>query len=126
MLSYFGTDQSQVQRYLTAKSIDEARSSLFMSAYWKIPLQALVMIIGVFMFVFYVFMPPPMLFNRAHDQAVLNSPRAADYAAVGAKFDEAVAARRGAAEQLAAADLAGDSAEFDRALRPSTLKKSAC
>ena len=41
-LSYFGTDQSQVQRYLTAKSVDEARTSLFMSAYWKIPLQALV------------------------------------------------------------------------------------
>ena len=64
-LSYFGTDQSQVQRYLSAKSINEARTSLFMSAYWKIPLQALVMIIGVLMFVFYVFMPPPMLFNRA-------------------------------------------------------------
>ena len=43
MLSYFGTDQSQVQRYLTAKSVDEAKSSLLMSAYWKIPLQALVL-----------------------------------------------------------------------------------
>jgi SSS family solute:Na+ symporter len=62
-LSYFGTDQSQVQRYLTAKSVAEARTSLFMSAYWKIPLQALVMIIGVLMFVFYLFTPPPMLFN---------------------------------------------------------------
>ena len=47
MLSYFGTDQSQVQRYLTAKSMDEARSSLLMSAYWKIPLQALVLMVGV-------------------------------------------------------------------------------
>ena len=55
MLSYFGTDQSQVQRYLTAKSVDEARSSLLMSAYWKIPLQALVLLIGVLVFVFYVF-----------------------------------------------------------------------
>ena len=55
MLSYFGTDQSQVQRYLTARSVDEARSSLLMSAYWKIPLQALVLLIGVLVFVFYLF-----------------------------------------------------------------------
>ena len=55
MLSYFGCDQSQVQRYLTAKSIDEGRSSLLMSAYWKIPLQVLVLMVGVFTFVFYTF-----------------------------------------------------------------------
>src|SRR6185295_11378918 len=64
--SYFGTDQSQVQRYLTAKSVDEARESLLMSAYWKIPLQALVLLVGVFMFLFYLFTPAPMLFNRVH------------------------------------------------------------
>ena len=46
MLSYFGTDQSQVQRYLAAKSVDEARTSLLVSAYWKIPLQALVLLVG--------------------------------------------------------------------------------
>lgn len=70
MLSYFGTDQSQVQRYLSAKSVDEARSSLLMSAYWKIPLQALVLLIGVLVFVFYVFTRPPLLFNPAHERAV--------------------------------------------------------
>lgn len=43
MLSYFGTDQSQVQRYLTAKSVEEARSSHLISAYWKIPLQAMIL-----------------------------------------------------------------------------------
>ena len=107
-LSYFGTDQSQVQRYLTAKSIDDARTSLFMSAYWKIPLQALVMIIGVFMFLFYVFTPPPMLFNRAHDQQVRASARAGDYAVLEQKFGEALAARKLAAEQLAEAQRSGD------------------
>ena len=107
-LSYFGTDQSQVQRYLTAKSIDDARTSLFMSAYWKIPLQALVMIIGVFMFLFYVFTPPPMLFNRAHDQQVRASAKAGEYAALEQKFGEALAARKLAAEQLAAAQRSGD------------------
>ena len=45
--SYFGTDQSQVQRYLTARSVDDARQSLLMSAYWKIPLQAMVLAVGV-------------------------------------------------------------------------------
>ena len=108
--SYFGTDQSQVQRYLTAKSIDDARTSLFMSAYWKIPLQALVMIIGVFMFLFYLFTPPPMLFNRAHDQQVRDSARAGEYASLEQKFGEAVAARKLAAEQLAEAQRSGAAA----------------
>ena len=79
--SYFGTDQSQVQRYLTAKSVDEARTSLLMSAYWKIPLQALVLLVGVLVFVFYVFTPPPMLFNPATTRAVRASAQAGDYAA---------------------------------------------
>ncbi len=63
MLSYFGCDQSQVQRYLTAKSIDEARQSLMMSAYVKIPLQLLILTCGVLVFVFYLFQTPPMLFK---------------------------------------------------------------
>ncbi len=63
MLSYFGTDQSQVQRYLAAKSVDEARSSLLMSAYWKIPLQALVLLVGVLVYLFFLFEPAPLLYN---------------------------------------------------------------
>ena len=70
MMSYFGTDQSQVQRFLTAKSVDEARSSLLISAYWKIPLQAAVLLVGVLVFVFYLFTTPPLLFNPAHDRRV--------------------------------------------------------
>jgi solute:Na+ symporter, SSS family len=70
MLSYFGTDQSQVQRYLSAKSVDEARSSLLMSAYWKIPLQALVLLVGVLVFVFYQYHKAPLLFNPAQERAV--------------------------------------------------------
>jgi Na+/proline symporter len=107
-LSYFGTDQSQVQRYLTAKSVDEARTSLFMSAYWKIPLQGLVMIIGVLMFVFYLFTPPPMLFNRVHDERVRESARAGEYAALEQRFGAAIAQRSAAAQQLAEAERAGE------------------
>lgn len=103
-LSYFGTDQSQVQRYLTARSVDEARVSLLMSAYWKIPLQALVLIIGVLIFVFYIFTPPPMLFNVRHDRTVRESARASEYTALEQRFGEALAGRRQAALQLAEAE----------------------
>ena len=112
-LSYFGTDQSQVQRYLTAKSVDEAGTSLFMSAFWKIPLQALVLIIGVFMFVFYLFTPPPMLFNRVHDERVRESARAGEYAALEQQFTAAIGERRSAAQQLADAERAGDAASIE-------------
>jgi solute:Na+ symporter, SSS family len=99
MLSYFGCDQSQVQRYLTAKSVDEGRHSLLMSAYWKIPLQFLVLFTGVLVFIFYLFQTPPMLFNRAYDDRVAAGPLAAEYAALSAEFDRTIAVRRGAAER---------------------------
>ncbi len=109
-LSYFGTDQSQVQRYLTAKSVDEARTSLLMSAYWKIPLQALVLLVGVLMFVFYVFTPPPMLFNAAYEPRVRASAQAGDYAAVEGRFTQAFAAQREAAAAFARENHAGNDA----------------
>ena len=95
--SYFGTDQSQVQRYLAAKSVDEARTSLLMSAYWKIPLQALVLLVGVLVFVFFVFTPPPMLFNSAYDAAVRSSAQAGAYTAAETRFQAALDAQREAA-----------------------------
>jgi SSS family solute:Na+ symporter len=108
--SYFGTDQSQVQRYLTTSSIDAARESLLMSAYWKIPLQALVLLVGVFMFVFYVFTRPPMLFDPVHDDTLREGPRAGDYHALDRRFDTAALARREAALELARAQAGRDSA----------------
>src|SRR5205814_8076999 len=85
-LSYFGCDQSQVQRYLTAKSIDEARHSLLMSAFVKIPLQLLILMAGVLVFVFYLFQTPPMLFNRAYEGQVAAGPYAAEYASLEEQF----------------------------------------
>jgi len=105
MLSYFGTDQSQVQRYLTARSVDEARSSLLMSAYWKIPLQAMVLLIGVLIFVYYLFQPSPLLFNPGHEQRV----RAADpagYAILEERYRAGFETRRSAAAALAEAGAA--------------------
>jgi SSS family solute:Na+ symporter len=107
-LSYFGTDQSQVQRYLAARSVDEARSSLLMSAYWKIPLQFLVLLVGVLMFTFYLFVQPPMLFNPVHEPAVRNSARAGEYQALEQRFEAALDSRRKAAEAAASMQRSGD------------------
>jgi solute:Na+ symporter, SSS family len=103
-LSYFGCDQSQVQRYLTAKSLNQARHSLLMSAFVKIPLQVLVLMVGVFMFLFYVFNRPPMLFNTEYTQKVEQSARAPEYHALEADFERAYEHRREAATSLAAAE----------------------
>jgi Na+/proline symporter len=108
--SYFGTDQSQVQRYLTARSVDEARDSLLMSAYWKIPLQALVLLVGVFVFLFYTFTPPPLLFNRVHDRQLREGPRAGEFQQLESRFAAAIEARRTAGLAFARADAAGDAA----------------
>jgi solute:Na+ symporter, SSS family len=106
MMSYFGTDQSQVQRFLTAKSVEQARSSLLISAYWKIPLQAGVLLIGVLVFVFYLFTTPPMLFNPAHDRRVRET-EPARYQALAAQYGSALAERNAAARGIAARDEPG-------------------
>jgi Na+/proline symporter len=69
MLSYFGTDQSQVQRYLTAKSLKDARKSLLLSAYAKIPMQFFILLLGVMLYVFYIFGPAPMTFRSVEPAA---------------------------------------------------------
>ena len=102
MLSYFGTDQSQVQRYLTARSVDQARSSLLISAYWKIPLQAMILLTGILIFVFYLFHPGPLLFNPADDQRV-RAAHTVEYTQAEARYAQAYEVRREAALQVATA-----------------------
>ncbi len=64
-LAYFGTDQSQVQRYLTAKSLTHSRFSLLLNAIVKVPLQFVILLTGALVFSFYLFVQPPLLFNTA-------------------------------------------------------------
>ena len=99
MLSYFGCDQSQVQRYLTAKSVDDGRTSLLMSAFWKIPLQVLVLMVGVFTFLFYLFNQPPLLFNPVHDDACPQQRRGPAYEGLEREFQSTFDARRQAAHR---------------------------
>jgi SSS family solute:Na+ symporter len=64
-LSYFGTDQSQVQRYIAGPSLRAGRLGLMFNAVLKIPMQFVILVLGAFLFVFYQFVPPPVFFNQA-------------------------------------------------------------
>ena len=70
MLSYFGTDQTQVQRYLTTPSVGEARKSLLLSAYAKVPMQFFILLLGVMMYVFFIFNDAPISFRATEPVAV--------------------------------------------------------
>ncbi|HMT73151.1 MAG TPA: sodium:solute symporter [Chitinophagaceae bacterium] len=73
-LSYFGTDQSQVGRYLTAKSLRESRMGLIMNGFVKVPMQFLILLIGVLVFTFYQFNKAPLFYNDVQVKKILNSP----------------------------------------------------
>ena len=78
-LSYFGTDQSQVGRYLTAKDEKQSRVSLLMNGLVKVPLQFLILLIGCLLFAYYSFFKAPAFFNQAQEQQVLASAYATEY-----------------------------------------------
>ncbi|MGB8704456.1 MAG: sodium:solute symporter, partial [Gillisia sp.] len=78
-LSYFGTDQSQVQRYLTGRSVRQMRLGLIFNALLKIPLQFFILLVGVMVFIFYQFHQAPLNFNDAAEKAVLNSSYSEQY-----------------------------------------------
>ncbi|MCB0704106.1 MAG: sodium:solute symporter [Saprospiraceae bacterium] len=87
-LSYFGTDQSQVQRYLSGKSLSESRLGLLFNGLIKVPMQFLVLFVGILVFVFYQFVQPPLHFNQANVKVVESSEYAADYQALEAQHSE--------------------------------------
>ncbi|MFV9484444.1 sodium:solute symporter [Christiangramia sp. ASW11-125] len=79
MLSYFGTDQSQVQRYLSGGSVRESQLGMIFNGLLKVPLQFFILLVGVMVFVFYQFNPAPLNFNPAATETVLNSDYAEQY-----------------------------------------------
>ncbi|RKE94925.1 sodium:solute symporter [Ichthyenterobacterium magnum] len=82
MLSYFGTDQSQVQRYLSGKSLREMQLGLVFNGLLKVPMQFFILLVGVMVFVFYQFNKPPVNFNPTATEVVLNSEYAKDFEAL--------------------------------------------
>jgi Na+/proline symporter len=101
-LSYFGTDQSQVQRYLSGRSIAEMRLGLLFNGMFKVPMQFLILFIGVMVFVFYLFTRPPMHFD-APTLARVEAARPAEVHALEQRFDQAFEVRRTAAMAFLAA-----------------------
>ncbi|WJJ95922.1 sodium:solute symporter [Algibacter luteus] len=79
MLSYFGTDQSQVQRYLSGKSVKEMQLGLIFNGLLKVPMQFFILLVGVMVFVFYQFNEAPVNFNPTATELVLNSEFAEEY-----------------------------------------------
>lgn len=78
-LAYFGTDQSQAQRYLTSQSITESRLGLMFNAFFKIPMQFLVLFAGVMVFVFYQFHASPVFFNTQVESKIMATPAGPQY-----------------------------------------------
>jgi len=112
-LSYFGTDQSQVGRYLTGSSISQSRLGLLMNGLVKIPMQFLILLIGVLVFTFYQYTKPPIFFNSFE----LNKLEASNYKpqldAIYERYDAAFAAKQEQLNQLNRALDAGDEASIN-------------
>lgn len=87
-LSYFGTDQSQVGRYLTGESVTESRFGLIMNGLLKIPMQFLILFIGTLVFVFYQFHTPPVFFNKVEETKILTSKYKVEYQQLEKKYDD--------------------------------------
>jgi len=102
-LSYFGTDQSQVQRYLSGRSLSESRLGLIFNGLFKVPMQFVILLIGVLVFVFYLFTQPPLFFNTPALARVAAGAHAADLSALQERYDGAFAAQRAAATAYVAA-----------------------
>ncbi|HXV63825.1 MAG TPA: sodium:solute symporter [Vicinamibacteria bacterium] len=108
MLSYFGCDQSQVQRYLTARSLGESRLSLLFNALVKIPMQFVILLTGALLFVYYQFEKPPVVFNPVALERIATLPEAGR---LTEQYDEAFEARRAAALEFSISEGDGPARE---------------
>ncbi|MBZ5593395.1 MAG: sodium:solute symporter [Acidobacteriia bacterium] len=114
-LSYFGCDQSQVQRYLTGKSIAQSKLSLMFTAMAKIPMQFFILFVGAMVFVFFLFERPPLLFQKLAMQE-LQSSESSRFAPIETRFEQAFERRKEAALGLAEARRRQDGARRTESL----------
>ncbi|WP_405377681.1 sodium:solute symporter [Nonlabens sp. Asnod3-A02] len=103
MLSYFGTDQSQVQRYLSGKSIKQMRIGLLFNGLLKVPMQFFILMVGVMVFVFYQFNSTPLNFNPAAEKAVKESLYAGEYSRLESSHEEILNEKQEVQKNYAAA-----------------------
>ncbi|HWL16127.1 MAG TPA: sodium:solute symporter [Opitutus sp.] len=109
-LSYFGTDQSQVGRYLAGSSLRESRLGLMFNAVFKIPMQFFVLLLGALVFVFYQFQSPPVFFNTATWQAHAQGADGARFQTIERDFARVAEQKRPQLEAWLAAERNGDAA----------------
>jgi Na+/proline symporter len=102
-LSYFGTDQSQVGRYLTGSSVGQSRLGLIMNGLIKIPMQFMILLIGVLVFAFYQFNQPPLFFNRYEVQQVKEGKYASQYNQLEGQYSTAFQQKKIKADELTGA-----------------------
>ncbi|MGN7204801.1 sodium:solute symporter [Pedobacter sp. SAFR-022] len=112
-LSYFGTDQSQVGRYLTGSSVGQSRLGLLMNGLVKIPMQFLILLIGVLVFTFYQYTKPPIFFNSYELNKLEKSDLKPALDAIYTQYDAAFSAKQHALEKLNIALDQGDEARID-------------
>jgi Na+/proline symporter len=115
MLSYFGCDQSQVQRYLSGSSLTQSRLSLLFNAFLKVPMQFLILLTGVLVFVFYHFHAPPLLWNPVEMKKLERHAPASELDGVRRSFAAALEERRTAAQSYARTRDAADADAYVRA-----------
>ena len=108
--SYFGTDQSQVGRYLTGQSVAQSRLALLFNGLCKVPMQFGILFLGVMVFVFYQFAPPPLFFNPVEARQVATGPHGDAWRALEERHAQAFAERRAHAEAFLAARRSGNDA----------------
>lgn len=99
-LSYFGTDQSQVGRYLTGKSIAQSRLGLVMNGLIKIPMQFFILLIGILVFAFYQYNTPPLFFNKVEIAKLEQSPLRKDYQVLKSNYELAQESKRANIDNL--------------------------
>ena len=102
-LSYFGTDQSQVQRYLSGKSLSESRLGLLFNGIIKVPMQFLVLFVGILVFVFFLFVKPPVHFNNANVGELMGTPSEVPYQNLSKEYDQVYTQKQQAVRGLLSA-----------------------
>jgi len=114
-LSYFGTDQSQVGRYLTGSSVGQSRMGLIMNGLLKIPMQFLILLVGVLVFSFYQFNRPPVFFNNYEIEQVKKSNYASQFDYLERQYTQAFKDKQAKANALAKALDTNDPEQISRA-----------
>lgn len=113
-LSYFGTDQSQVGRYLTGSSVRDSRMGLLMNGLLKVPMQFFILLIGILVFSYYQFNTPPLFFNQVEVSKIENSEYKAEYAQIMAQHKKLSEDKTIIVGELTSALKSEDNAKIDQ------------